>query len=64
VQLALTDLDNGLFLEKTGKWTSDCHLSQTFVDSESVAKAAAENKVKNAAVAIVHGEPPRAVGFL
>jgi hypothetical protein len=63
MRLALTNLDNGLYLESNGRWTAECKLAKNFWDSESVAKAARDNNVKNAAAAIVHGDPPNAMGF-
>lgn len=61
--LALTNLDNGLFLDQHG-WTADIRLARHFPDTETVSIAARENKVRNAAAVIVNGVPPRKAGFL
>jgi hypothetical protein len=60
--LALTDLDTGLFFEKAG-WTTDHKLAQKFADRETVSNMAKERNVKNAAAAIIDGEPPQVRGY-
>jgi len=63
MRLALTNLDTGLFLERGG-WTADSSLAQTFSDLETIARLAAEKKVRNAAAMMLGGKPPQATGFL
>ncbi|HZR18457.1 MAG TPA: hypothetical protein VFE51_14280 [Verrucomicrobiae bacterium] len=60
--LALLNLDTGLFFS-SGAWTSDHKLSQSFPDQTSVSKAAVDFKVKNAAAALIEGDPPQVRGF-
>lgn len=61
--LALTNLDNGLYFAEDG-WIVDCKYARTFRDAEQVAHMAAEHKVKNAAAAMIGGNPPRTTGFI
>jgi hypothetical protein len=63
MRFALTNLDNGLFFAKGG-WTSDGGLAQIFADTETVAHVASENNIKNAAAAMIGGDPPHPRGFL
>jgi hypothetical protein len=63
MRLALTNLDTGLFLGKSG-WSADCKLATTFPDTETVASVAAQNNVRNAAAALIDGEPLQTRGFL
>jgi len=63
MRLSLRDLDTGLFLASNG-WTSDCRTAQTFTTTDEVSKKASEYNVRNAAAAIIHGDPSRATGFL
>ena len=62
MRLALTDLDTGLFYEKSG-WTTDHKLAQKFVDRETVSDMATKCHVNNAAAAIIDGEPPQVRGY-
>ena len=62
MRLALTDLDTGLFFEKSG-WTTDHKLALKFADRESVSHVAMQCHVKNAAAAIIDGEPPQVRGY-
>jgi hypothetical protein len=64
MRLTLINLDNGLFLEKVGRWTSEPRFAQEFQNASEIARAALENKVKNAVVAMIDGDPPQARGFL
>lgn len=63
-RLALIDLDNGLFLEKPGRWTIEPRFAQEFEDASEIERAALDNMVKNAAVAMIDGSPLRVMGFL
>lgn len=63
MRLALADLDTGLFFGKLG-WTTDRKLAQIFADSETVSKVATENQVRNAAAAMMDGDPLQPTGFL
>ncbi len=63
MRLALANLDTGLFFAK-GRWTADGNHAQVFPDTETVASVAAENKIRNAAAAMLGGEPLQARGFL
>ncbi|HLH52501.1 MAG TPA: hypothetical protein VKY92_02705 [Verrucomicrobiae bacterium] len=60
--LALTNLDNGLYFDK-GKWVSDHKLAQQFPDQEAVARAAKKLKVRNAAAALIDGNPAQVRGY-
>jgi hypothetical protein len=61
-RLALLNLDTGLFFAH-GAWTCDHKMSQPFPDRGSVSKAALELKLKNAAAALIEGDPPHLRAF-
>lgn len=61
--LALANLDTGLFFREKG-WTRNLSLAKTFTDHAQVAGLAIQYKIKNAAVTMLDGDPPRAAGFL
>ncbi len=63
MNLALVNLDNGLFLEK-GRWTAQLDLADRFEELELVQKAVSDFKIRNAAAAMLSGNPLRASGFL
>jgi hypothetical protein len=63
MHLALINLDTGLFFARDG-WTHDVRLADTFMSQEILSRIAIEKNVKNAAAALVEGNPPRATGFL
>ena len=63
MRLALTNLDTGLFFTK-GKWTRDHKLAEVFSDAEAVARVASANNIRNAAAAMLGGEPLQTTGFL
>ena len=63
MRLALANLDTGLFFG-AGGWTTDRRMAQGFEDTETIARVAAEKKVRNAAAAMLDGDPPKARGFL
>jgi hypothetical protein len=61
--VAILNLDNGLFLEK-GRWTAHPNLADRFDDLESARRVVSHSKIRNAAVAMLSGDPPRTSGFL
>lgn len=63
VPFALLNLDNGLFLEKTGSWTIDRALAQSFKNTEAVFVAASHHKLEHAAAALLQGQPPQVRAF-
>jgi len=63
MRVALTDLDKGLFFCGNG-WTSDSRGAQTFASREEARQKAIEQKVKNAAAAIMEGIPQKVAGFV
>jgi hypothetical protein len=54
-RLVLINLDNGLFLENAGGWTTDHKLAKQFPNEAAVFKAAIENNVSRAAAARIDG---------
>ena len=62
-RIALANLDSGLFFNE-GQWTSNPRHAQEFPDRDSVSKLAVQLKVKNAAAAVLHGDPPQVGAYL
>lgn len=60
----MINLDNGLFFEKLGMWTREPRFARNFEDAAEIQRAAVENKVENAAAAMIGGNPLRVTGFL
>jgi len=63
MRLALTNLDTGQFSRQTDGLPIIV-TAQTFPTKEQVSRKAVEQKVKNAAAAMMDGTPQRTAGFI
>ena len=59
--LALRDLDTGLFFNN-GQWAREPQFAQQFPNQEAVKKSAIENKIKNAEIVYLAGDPLQVTG--